>query len=144
MSVYKLTCETGKVYYGSTNNDLETRKNKGWYHCACKDFINPKMELIENVDDESKLYERELYYIKNFECVNISGKGIDMKEYYAKNKQIMKQNRIRSEIKCKYWDKFECEICGRMTNKKHYKRHCKSEFHMSKGKTPLKGPAAHF
>ena len=140
MSVYKITCESGKVYYGSTNNDIETRKSKGWYNCACKDFINPKIELIESVDDESKLYERELYYIRNFECINISGKGFNRNDWYVKNKERVTEYRKKSEDKRKVWDKFECEICGRMTNKKHYARHCKSEFHISKGKTPLKGP----
>ena len=49
MSVYKKTCETGKVYYGSTGNDISVRENKGHYHCSCRDFINPKMEVLEYI-----------------------------------------------------------------------------------------------
>ena len=70
MSVYKLTCETGIVYYGSTKMTLKERKNKGWYKCACKDFINPVMELLEVVEDLSLLEMREDEYIVNNECIN--------------------------------------------------------------------------
>ena len=139
MSVYKITCETGKVYYGSTNNDIDVRKNKGWYHCACRDFINPKVEVIEQVEDPTKLYERELHYIRNYECVNVSGKGFDRNKWNTDNKELLKQYRIKSEMKTQLWVKFNCDVCGRETNKKHYKRHCESKYHISKGTTPLMG-----
>ena len=139
MSVYKITCETGKVYYGSTNNDIDTRTNKGWYHCACKDFINPKVEVIEKVEDTTQLYERELHYIRNYECVNVSGKGFDRKKWNAENKEKREQYRLKSEMNCQVWVKFNCDVCGRETNKKHYARHCKSKYHLSKGTTPLMG-----
>jgi hypothetical protein len=93
MSVYKLICnETGKVYYGSTKNTLEVRKQYGWKKCSCKDFVNPNMELVETVDDLNNLLEREDYYIRNFECVNkhrvmITDEEKDAykREYYLKN-----------------------------------------------------------
>jgi len=48
MFIYKLTCsETNKVYYGATKNTPKYRKARGHYKCACKDFINPKIETIE-------------------------------------------------------------------------------------------------
>ena len=68
--IYKLTCESGNNYYGSTFNI--NRNSKGWYKCACKDFINPTFEIIETIDDINKkdLFLKENEYIINNECVN--------------------------------------------------------------------------
>ena len=70
MIIYKLTCETGKVYYGSTSLTLKQRAGKGWYHCSCKDFNIVKKEVLEEVETKQEALERESYYIENFECVN--------------------------------------------------------------------------
>ena len=129
MSVYKKTCESGKVYYGSTKNDIEVRLNKGHYKTTCKDFINPKTEILEYIEDDTERYERELFYIKNFECVNKKGKGFNHEEWRKNNRDKIKNNRIKSEQKNEVWVKIKCDICGRETNKKHYKRHCKSAYH---------------
>ncbi len=97
MSVYKLTCaETGKIYYGSTGNDIKKRENKGWYKCSCKDFINPKLEVLEHVEDETERLIRENYYIENFDCVNVNRSvGLTQKEYaklaYIKNGEKQKE-----------------------------------------------------
>ena len=145
MSVYKKTCETGLVYYGSTKNELSVRENKGHYRCACKDFINPTMEVLEYIEDAELRYQRELYYIRNFPCVNISGKGYDKKteskKYRDANPDKMKATAKRSEEKCEIWLKFNCPNCGRETNKKHLKRHQKSSYCISQGTTALKGPS---
>jgi len=127
MSVYKKTCETGKVYYGSTGNDISVRENKGHYHCTCKDFINPKMEVLEYIEDPDLRYQRELYYIRNFPCVNKMGK-FNHKEWRDKNKDKLYEYRIKSEKKCNIWEKFKCPNCDKLTNKKHMKRHMKSEY----------------
>ena len=128
MAVYKKTCETGLIYYGSTKNEISIREQKGHYKCACKDFINPKMEVIEYIDDPKLRYEKELYYIRNFPCVNINGKGEELhREWRKNNKERIKENRLRSEAKCKIWEKFPCDICGKLTNKKHIKRHQQSQ-----------------
>lgn len=129
MAVYKKTCETGKVYYGSTKNHIDIRLNKGHYKTTCKDFINPKTEVLEYIEDDKERYEKELYYIRNFECVNKMGKGFNDKEWRKNNRDKLKNNRIKSEQKNEVWVKFKCDICGRETNKKHYKRHCKSAYH---------------
>ena len=74
--IYKLVCETGLIYIGSTTQNLKDRlrdhKKKG-NGCKCKAFINPKIELIENVECETKteLLTRERYYIESIECVNL-------------------------------------------------------------------------
>jgi len=94
MSVYKLTCsETGKIYYGSTKQTLENRKQKGWQRCSCEDFVNPTIELVETVNDLDNLLEREDYYIRNFECINkyrVMITDEEKKEYF---RQYRKDNR---------------------------------------------------
>ena len=131
MSVYKKVCsETGRVYYGSTKNDLSIRLNKGHKNCTCQDFVNPETTIIESISDDKLRYERELYYIRNFECVNKSGKGITFtpKEYYQQNKERIKEQQKKSQEKCKVWEKFPCPLCGKLTNKKHIKRHQRSNY----------------
>ena len=137
MSVYKKTCETGLIYYGSTGNDIKVREQKGHYNCSCKDFINPVMEVLEYVDDPVLRYKRELYYIRNFECVNVDGKGFNHKEWRDKNPEKLKACRLKSEEKCKIWEKFKCPNCDRETNKKHLARHQKSAYCISKGNSVL-------
>tara|TARA_R110002153_G_scaffold48412_1_gene136534 strand:+ start:68 stop:499 length:432 start_codon:yes stop_codon:yes gene_type:complete len=96
ISIYKITCETGKIYYGSTKRTLKQRL---YNHimvkdCTSRDFINPKIELLETCKKENQK-EREGYYIKNFECVNIRTPGRTKKEY----EKIYKQTR-KIPIKC--------------------------------------------
>ena len=66
--IYKLTCETGKIYIGSTCRTLNKRlqehkslKNK----CSSKGFINPSIELLEEIDTENceDLRKKEREYI---------------------------------------------------------------------------------
>ena len=121
MSIYKKTCsETNKVYYGSTSNNLSIRKSKGHYHCACKDFINPIMEIIEDVShmtkDERLL--RENYYILNFECVNINvaiqteeNKKNKDKKWREENKDKLKLNKIKYSNKIKEEGNYHCAMC---------------------------------
>ena len=60
--VYKITCETGLVYYGSSKNTIQRRQQQGWYNCACKDFKIKKIEVLEECDNYK---EREDFYIRN-------------------------------------------------------------------------------
>ena len=96
ISIYKITCETGKIYFGSTKRTLKQRlyHHKYFKDCACRDFINPKIELLETCKKENQK-EKEGYYIKNFECVNIKIPGRTKKEY----EKIFKQTR-KIPIKC--------------------------------------------
>jgi hypothetical protein len=141
MSVYKKTCETGLVYYGSTGNDIKIRENKGHKNCTCENFINPKMEVIEYINDPKLRYERELYYIRNFPCVNIDGKGFDRQKWIDNNKEKRRQYHLKSVEKCKVFEKFKCDNCGRETNKKHIKRHMKTAYCISKGNSVMMGPS---
>ena len=92
--IYKVICETGLIYIGSTTQPLKERlrKHKSGV-CRCKDFINPKIELIENYECESRkeLLTKERYYIESIECVNTQIPLQSRKEYYTKNKDKLKK-----------------------------------------------------
>lgn len=150
MIVYKLTCSTGRVYYGSTSKALKVRANKGWYNCACCDFDIIKMEVIEEIDGDNKqlLLERESYYIENFVCVNKNTakqtpeyKRKMIQERYKKKKEsgthldnaYKHRNRVIEE------KRFHCNLCnqtlqspGQLTSHEEGYRHklkekCKEE-----------------
>tara|TARA_R110002074_G_scaffold123058_1_gene258275 strand:+ start:99 stop:626 length:528 start_codon:yes stop_codon:yes gene_type:complete len=120
MSVYKLTCsETNQIYYGSTKMTLKERKNKGWYKCSCKDFINPLMECIEVVDNLEELEIRENHYIMNNECVNknmaymdAKYKKIRDKEWRERNIEHIKENLKLNRKKVMDEKRFECQLCN--------------------------------
>lgn len=118
MSIYKLTCaETGKIYYGSTGNDIKKRENKGWYKCSCKDFINPKLEVLEHVEDETERLIRENYYIENFDCVNHNRSvGLTQKEYQKeyriKNKEKRKEDNRLHRQKVIDEKRYYCSLCN--------------------------------
>ena len=139
MSVYKKTCgKTGRIYYGSTGNDIKIREEKGHYKCSCGDFVNAKMEVLEYIEDKQLRYERELYYIRNFECVNISGKGRDP-EYREKNKEKINES-IHKNRKRIYEEKLhDCTLCDItfLSNQK-LKRHIDGYRHKLKYQSFLK------
>lgn len=133
--IYKIICsETNRIYYGSTTQKLNHRlndhkaKRKNPDRCMTKDFVEPKIYLVENVDCDNKkdLFIRENYYIDNFECVNrcraFRSKD-DVKQY---NKQYLK---VRKE---KYYltnhETIECE-CGTVVKKVSYKHHLTTNKH---------------
>lgn len=142
--IYKLYNEYG-TYYGSTIQSL----NKRFNHHKCKNstttsskklFQNgsiPKIELIEEVefDDITQLREREAYYIRNLECINIDipfiseeEKKENEKEYRLKNKEHHKQwieqnkEKIAQHNKKYYEENKEKIIQG---NKKWYQKNKK-------------------
>ena len=134
INIYKITCETGKIYYGSTSRELRIRLNEHKRHNknTCKDFINPKIELLETCEKE-KQNERERHYIKNFECVNYKQPGRHYndkderhmkyrKEYYEKSK-----NKVCESRKIK----IVCE-CGNIVTKGGLLTHKKSKKHLKK------------
>ena len=147
MSVYKLTCsETNKLYYGSTKMTLEQRKNKGWYKCSCKDFINPIMECIEVVDDLDELEQREQFYITNNECVNKNmaystelNKKIVYDKWRETNKEHIRKHYIQYKKKIIEEKRFECILCDIcFQSKKKLERHSEGYRHQLKNKSFLK------
>ena len=91
--VYKLTCESGAVYIGSTARTLEQRlkehkcKNNV---CSSKDFINPKIELLEEIETENRedVLFKEREYMEKIKCVNKNNPVCNDKERkkHTKNK----------------------------------------------------------
>jgi len=88
MSIYKITnSENSFVYVGKTVKSLQERLSGheldygGWLSRGCRRdylssfelfrFNNYKIELVEKVDDESLLTEREKYHINHIQCVNL-------------------------------------------------------------------------
>ena len=74
--IYRIVCEeTGRQYIGSTCSTLVKRfsNHKRSRDCTCKDFINPKIILIEDYpcDRKEQLLMRERYHMENTECVNL-------------------------------------------------------------------------
>lgn len=101
--IYKLTCsETGKVYFGSTTQQIGERKRFHNFHknCACKDFINPMIEIVEKVKCETKedLFWRERYYIENNRCVNTKLPILSDEERLAYQKKKQKKNNTKKVV----------------------------------------------
>ena len=97
-TIYRKTCETGKIYYGSFVGTWEHRCSTGWAKVTCKDFINPTHEFIEIVEGNKKdLVKREYHYIQNYDCVNEKGKYANLttneykKQHYDKNEERISQ-----------------------------------------------------
>ena len=148
--IYKLTCETGKVYIGSTIKKLKQRlseHNHSTNPCMSKTFINPTIELLLDYPCKSKkeLLEKEQEFIEKFDCVNICrafrSKEYTKKYHYEKNKEWRKENpelrqaqqeryreKHREEINSKRRVNITCE-CGCSINKYTLKRHQQSKKH---------------
>jgi len=131
--IYKLECEkTKNIYYGSTF-DIKKRQNKKWDNTSCKNFINPKLEIIKkiNVNNKKELLLIENEYILNNNCIN-KNVAIQTKETYKnyhKNYRLNNINSIHNNEE-KYRKKnlipIKCNLCDCLTSKIHIKRHQKS------------------
>ena len=151
---YKITCETGTMYYGSTKQNLNLRLRQ---HLTLKMndiqcFTNPKIELIKSFDTKKEMYENERYNIENNKCCNIlvplrtkeERKEIEffrnkelkkMKEYREKNKDQMNKHKretweqtkdIKNKERAK---KIICE-CGCIISKSGKWEHKKTKKHL--------------
>lgn len=128
--IYRIICEeTGRQYIGSTCSTLVKRlsihKKKG-NKASCKDFINPKIFLIEDYPCERKdqLLMRERYHMENTECVNLNRPIVSKEERKQYLKQYCKQYNIvnAQEITCE---------CGKIISHKSIERHKKTKRHFS-------------
>lgn len=120
--IYRLVSEKG-VYIGSTKQELDQRLKQHYQFnnvdrpCSSKNIMtnNTKIELIETCEEADR-YEREAFWIKNTENVNINipEKTFNYKEWYLDNKEriLQKQN-----------TKIECDKCGKYVCKNNLKRH---------------------
>ena len=144
--IYRIICEeTGRQYIGSTCSTLTKRlsNHKQSKGCSCKDFINPKIILIEDYPCERKdqLLMRERYWMENLECVNIRRSIISEEERKInhQNKYIRRKDIIGERSKQRYIDnkekinnhakeKITCE-CGTIVCRRHISTHKKSKKH---------------
>ena len=160
--IYRIVCEeTGRQYIGSTCSTLVKRlsNHKTNNVCSCKDFINPKIFLIEDYpcDRKDQLLMRERFHMENMECVNLrrpissyDEQKEQLKEHYYNNKdeklKYQKEHyydnieKINQRIKEYYQinkekiskrkkEKITCD-CGSVVARYTLERHKKSKKHI--------------
>ena len=107
------------------------RINFLFHHQVAYCFLGerPADLVIDHIDrDKLNNNVNNLRYITQTENLRNCDRYLDnITEQGKERKRILQK---RSQIKCQVWQKFQCE-CGRMTNKKHYARHCKSTYHIN-------------
>jgi hypothetical protein len=86
--------------------ELRLRQHEKYLDCTSKQIIlrgNYYIELIESTFDEEESFRLERYYIKTFECVNITIPGRTRKEYREDNRDeiSIKKKAYRKENKDK-------------------------------------------
>jgi len=125
--IYRIICEeTGRQYIGSTCSTLVKRLSghKRSKRCACKDFINPKIILIEDYPCERKeqLLMRERYHMENMDCINIRRSIISKEERKIndQNKYIRRKEFLMEKVNCK---------CGLTYTRQHKHRHERTASH---------------
>lgn len=137
--IYKLVCsETQQIYIGSTIMPLYKRlfQHKKLKDCSCRNFIEPKIFLIEDFPCERKeqLNSRERQHIEKNDCVNIQRPGRTLKEYYQDNKiEIIKKicnygKNNKEKINERLKKPYSC-ICGSNITWGCKTRHEKSQKH---------------
>ena len=145
--IYRIICEeTGRQYIGSTCSTLVKRlsnhKRSNKNNCkpsSCKDFINPKIFLIEDYpcDRKEQLLMRERFHMENNECVNLNRPIITREEFLQHRRNYNTAHREerlehyqthKEEIRQNAKEKFTCE-CGCVIQKTEKARHRKSKKH---------------
>ena len=122
-SVYKITNEDGREYYGSTKGTLKERfiiHKTPTNSCATNTFNYDTMviELVEEVEDINDLKVREKFYIQNRACVN---KQVP----FATRQEKLDQHKARSS-KYYYANKAKCYAAAKKTNDRVYPCPCGS------------------
>jgi hypothetical protein len=133
--IYKIICsETNRIYYGSTTQKLNhrlnhhTAKRKSGRNCLTRDFVEPKIYLVELVECDNKkdLLLRENYYIDNFECVNKKRAFRSKEDKKQYNKEYLKVRKQKYHLTNN--ETIECE-CGTIVKKVSYKHHLTTNKH---------------
>jgi predicted GIY-YIG superfamily endonuclease len=107
-SIYKLTCETGRVYVGITTGYLSKRLWKHKYDPSngtmSKDFINPTIELLEELetDDKEEKKIKERFWMEQFDnCVNKRKEYLTPEEKKERKREIDRRYRLKNKEKIK-------------------------------------------
>ena len=133
--IYKILNEDGKIYIGSTKQNLNNRFSShkcqiksGKSRCSNKNFNmdTATIELIEEMNNcqrKDVLY-RERYYIETTDCVNTDLPIVSEQERKEKQKQA-----------CDKWKEnnrynIECE-CGAVIQNREIARHQKTKKHLN-------------
>jgi hypothetical protein len=98
--IYKIVCsKTNKIYVGATTQKYLSSRLSGHKYrnvCMCRDFVEPKIYLLENYPCNSKkeLDIKEEEYRLKIDCVNKrSVLPMDIKEYRKKYEEEHKEHR---------------------------------------------------
>jgi hypothetical protein len=149
--IYRIVCEeTHRVYIGSTCSTLvkrlsnhKSRIKSGKNDCTCKDFINPKIFLIEDYpcDRKDQLLMRERYHMENTDCVNLQRPIQTREERKEYEKKYQEKYRDRNYARTAQWridnheynksykrENVTCE-CGCIVSRSVLSRHKKSAKH---------------
>ena len=124
--IYKLSDANGLIYYGSTQNlygiNYRMDRHKTSSNKCNSKIMDKKTMKIETLEqycfdtyDKKFILDREAYYIKNFECINLKIPGQTQKEYYQINKESI---RLRQK---EYWKQNKEKIYQR--TKTYYKKY---------------------
>ena len=136
--IYKIVDDNNKTYYGSTIqkylcNRLAQHKCMKKY--MTKDFINPKIYLVEEKEftDKKEMLLLEADYIKSNECINKVVPLRTRKEWRNLPEQKEKTkvyNKNYNELNCeKDKIKFTC-ICGSISRLRDKSKHDKTKKHI--------------
>jgi len=106
-TIYEIICwTTGLRYVGSTTQTKEIRlkKHETQFKCEGAKYYSSFLVLehgnyeiyeLEKVNDESKLNEREYYYIQHTYCVNIRCGTYEQKEYKKEWYETNRERRLK-------------------------------------------------
>ena len=148
--IYKLVGECGGVYIGHTVDMRKRENNHSCFRndCMSRELVNPIMEEVEKYpcNNFTEARMREQYWMDLYpECVN------KIRAYITEQqrKELQEESRIRNfdkpenkekrRVRAKeyraenpsYYDyrnlPIPCDICGKMTNKRHISRHKKTK-----------------
>jgi hypothetical protein len=147
-TIYEIICwTTGLRYVGQTTRTKELRLQQHEYsfrkgdnhtHSVFEVLEHGNYEIyeLEKVEDDSKLSEREHYYIQHTDCVNFRYGTFDIKTWWKENYQNNKEKAKeyyeanRQDISEKGKKKYTCE-CGSTLRKRDKARHEKTQTHQN-------------
>jgi predicted GIY-YIG superfamily endonuclease len=152
--IYKIVSKEGnKIYIGSTIQTLSKRFRthksfynlwmNGLYHYVSSfevlKFKDAEIILIENYncDNKEQLRNREAFYIKSLDCVNINIAGRTKKKYNQEFKELIAKQ--KQQYNKKNYEKFKkikqekdidvlCE-CGKIHKHSNTSRHLRTSYH---------------
>lgn len=150
--VYFIQClETNEIYIGSTKQTIKKRmknhrndsKDTNKNTCSSKQIIDRRnyiYEILEEVEDNDNLRQREQYYIETTDCINMvnafASDEVKKKQNIIKNNRYLEKNRekvndhCREHMRKRRQMKVVCE-CGTLISLAEKPRHMKTKKHFN-------------